>query len=337
MVSEAFEQRCAKLIANLGIAGEGAVLAVRPLAGGVASDIAVVSLPGREVCVKFALPKLKVAEDWRAPVHRNKAEYAWLAAAAASVPGNVPKLFGWSSADNGFAMEFLSGESVYLWKDALLRSAPDQGEAAAVASGLGRIHAASAAPGFDRSPFQNQDDFRALRLEPYLSFTAGKHPDIAPRLIALVDSLYAADSVLVHGDVSPKNILFRDGEPIILDAECATMGDPSFDLAFCLNHLILKALHLPASRNGLLASVLKFWSVYAPFVDWEDPGVLEARIAALLPALMLARVDGKSPVEYLSDDSRLHVRTLAVPLIARPVQSLPDLVGVIAEDCESRI
>lgn len=334
LVSEVFEKRCAKLIDNLGIAGEDEVLAVRPLVGGVASDIAVVSLPGREICVKFALAKLKVAEDWRAPVHRNKAEFAWLTAAAACVPENVPKLFGWSSDDNGFAMEFLTGETVYLWKDALLCSAPDRGEAEAVAAVLGRIHAASTASGFDRSPFQNRDDFRALRLEPYLSFTARKHPDLTPRLNELVTSLYDADAVLVHGDVSPKNILFRDDNPIILDAECATMGDPSFDLAFCLNHLLLKALHLPASRKALLASVLRFWFTYAPLVDWEDVAGLEARVTALLPALMLARVDGKSPVEYLSETNKARVRVLAAPLITRPVRRLADLISVIAEDCE---
>ncbi|WP_179953900.1 phosphotransferase family protein [Denitrobaculum tricleocarpae] len=331
-MSEPFDLRCAKLIANLGLAGEGEVLAVKPLTGGVASDIAVVSLPGREICVKFALPKLKVAEDWRAPVHRNKAEYAWLMAAAACAPENVPALYGWSPADNGFAMEYLTGESVYLWKDALLKSAPDQGEAEAVASVLGRIHAASTVPGFDQSPFRNRDDFYALRLEPYLNFTASKHPDLAPQLSGLVDSLYAADSVLVHGDVSPKNILFRNGTPIILDAECATMGDASFDLAFCLNHLILKALHLPASRRTLSASVLRFWARYEPEISWEDPTALEARVTALLPALMLARVDGKSPVEYLSEQERGRVRRLAIPLIAGPARNLTDLITVIDKD-----
>lgn len=331
---QAFEQRCAKLIANLGIAGADQVLAVKPLTGGVASDIAVVSLPGREICVKFALAKLKVADDWRAPVHRNKAEYAWLKAAAACAPENVPELYGWSAADNGFAMEYLGGHDVYLWKGALLASAPDQGEAQAVAAVLSRIHAASAAPGFDRTPFQNRDDFYALRLEPYLNFTAGKHPDLASKLSALVDSLYAAEAVLVHGDVSPKNILFRNGTPMILDAECATMGDPSFDVAFCLNHLILKALHLPAARQALLASALRFWEHYAPGVVWEDKAALEGRIAALLPALMLARIDGKSPVEYLSDQRRSQVRALAVPLITDPVRSLQDLVAAIDRDSE---
>ena len=79
--------------------------------------------------------------------------------------------------------------------------------------------------------------------------------------------LYRGDAVLLHGDLSPKNILFRDAAPILLDAECATMGDASFDPAFCLNHLILKAIHLPASRERLLSEVGKFWQTYENHIN----------------------------------------------------------------------
>src|SRR5690606_32428140 len=158
------------------------------------------------ICVKFALPRLKVAEDWRAPVHRNLAEYSWLSFAGTIAPLSVPRLLGISGSLHGFAMEYLTGADIYLWKTALLSEAPDRGEAGRVGDILGRIHTASAQPSFDRSPFFNRDDFRALRLEPYLTFTAGKHPDLAQNLTALADRLYNADIALVHGDVSPKNI-----------------------------------------------------------------------------------------------------------------------------------
>ena len=148
----------------------------------------------------------------------------------------------------------------------------------------------------------------------------------------LADKLYAAETVLVHGDVSPKNILFRAGRPIVLDAECATMGDASFDPAFCLNHLILKALHLPRARPALLAAVSRFWQAYSAHVDWEDPAALEERICRLIPALMLARVDGKSPVEYLDDAEKDMTRGLATRLIRAPEQTIPALVGGIGQE-----
>lgn len=326
MAESELAARARALVAELGLTAARVDLSVRPLTGGVASDIAVVTLPGREVCVKFALARLRVAADWRAPVHRNRAEYAWLSAAGAIVPGAVPQLFGWSAAQNGFAMEYLAGPDVRLWKAELLAGhVPPL--AAAVGDVLGRIHAASTAPGFDRTPFANAADFEALRIEPYLRFTATRHPALAGRLSALADGLARADTVLVHGDVSPKNILLRAQRPVLLDAECATMGDASFDPAFCLNHLILKAIHLPASRAALLSQARALWSAYAHHVIWEPAATLSARIAALVPALMLARVDGKSPVEYLSPEGQARVRALSMSLIAEPPGSVPALIA----------
>ena len=320
--------RAPLLLEDLGLARVSEAIAVRPLSGGVASDIAVVELSdGRTFCVKFALPRLKVAADWQAPVHRSRAEYHWLRIANIIAPGHVARPYGWSSALNGIAMEFVAGPDVTLWKRSLLSSAPEQGQAAAVGSVLGRIHAASARPDFDSAPFSNRDDFRALRIEPYLTFTATRHPDLAPQLIDMADALYTADKALVHGDVSPKNILFRGSDPILLDAECATMGDPAFDLAFCLNHLILKAVHLPQSEHDRLRGARELWQAYAPHVAWEVPAALEARVAALVPALMLARVDGKSPVEYLSEVDRDRVRALSRNMLRRPPMALGDLLA----------
>lgn len=327
-----FDQRCRVLVGELGLGQASDVTEIAPLTGGVASDIAMVALGERKVCVKFALPKLKVAADWHAPVHRNAAEYAWLKVAAEVMPDSAVRLYGRSETQHGFAMEFLDGADVYLWKSALLDEAADQKEAARVADMIGRIHAASAKAGFDTTPFQNRDDFHALRVEPYLIYTAGNHPDLEPQMSVLVSMLYESQQVLVHGDVSPKNILFRASGPVLLDAECATMGDASFDPAFCLNHLVLKAAHLPGSRDRLLGDVRRFWTSYAPHVNWEDVGTLEARICRLLPALMLARIDGKSPVEYLDETTRTKVRQIGISLIRDPSYRLADVAARLSTD-----
>lgn len=329
-MSATLDQRCRDLVVALGLGSAQDVTAVLPLTGGVASDIALIRVGDTRFCAKFALPKLKVAADWYAPVHRNKAEYAWLETAARIAPDGAVRLFGRSDSQNGFVMEFLEGDDVYLWKVALLDGAGTGDEAGTVGDLLGRIHAASTGRGFDRSPFQNRDDFKALRIEPYLTFTAERHPAVAAELGALSDMLYYGTQVLVHGDVSPKNILFRGGAPVILDAECATMGDASFDPSFCLNHLILKAIHLPATRPGLLASVARLWNAYTRHVAWEPIDALEARVCRLIPALMLARVDGKSPVEYLDDTEKALVRRLSIPLLRSPATRLEDLIGEIS-------
>lgn len=325
-MTQTLEQRCKDLIVDLGLGRIAEITSIVPLTGGVASDIARVAVGEAQYCVKFALPKLKVAADWRAPVHRNAAEYAWLQVAADILPQNAVQLFGRSDTAHGFAMEFVTGAGVYLWKARMLAGSAPKGEAAIVGDMIGRIHAASTAPAFNKAPFQNHDDFRALRIEPYLTFTASAHPEVAGQLNALAAMLYDSSAVLVHGDVSPKNILFRDGGAIVLDAECATMGDASFDTAFCLNHLVLKSVHIPETRRALLAEIGAFWSAYAPHVTWEPQAQLEGRVARLLPALMLARVDGKSPVEYLDEAERAQVRGLALSLIEQPASTLSAVV-----------
>ncbi|MDW4499732.1 aminoglycoside phosphotransferase family protein [Sulfitobacter sp. D35] len=325
------DSRCRALVADLGLGRPGDVRGVEPLTGGVASDIARFEMNGRNYCAKFALPKLKVEKDWHVPVHRSAAEYAWLQFAAQVSPESAVRLFGRSEEAHGFIMEFITGPEVYLWKAALLEEAPDRDEARQVGDLLGILHAASDCPEFDTRAFRNRDDFRAIRIEPYLTFTASVHPDLAEPLTSLADTLYEADEVLVHGDVSPKNILFRAAGPVFLDSECATMGDRSFDPAYCLNHLLLKAVHRPGSRGRLLNSVLVFRDAYMAHVDAGARGALETRITRLLPALMLARVDGKSPVEYLSEVNRARVRIMAIDLIRRPESRLDQLVTRIRD------
>ena len=123
----------------------------------------------------------------------------------------------------------------------------------------------------------------------------------------------------VHGDVSPKNILCGAAGPVFLDAECAWYGDPAFDLAFCLNHLLLKCLWTPPSTPAFLACFTSLHQAYAAIAG----GAIEGRAARLLPALLLARIDGKSPVEYVTADTQRDlVRRVAIPLITHPPGAL---------------
>ena len=167
--------------------------------------------------------------------------------------------------------------------------------------------------------------FHAIRLEPYFEATARRHSEIASPLLALSARTLARKVALVHGDVSPKNILVGPHGPVFLDAECAWFGDPAFDLAFCLNHLLLKCLWNPTAAPRLIEAFESLAAAYLECVEWESPAPLEERAARLLAALLLARVDGKSPVEYLSAADQKLVREVAVPLIGMPPRSLEEI------------
>jgi aminoglycoside phosphotransferase (APT) family kinase protein len=313
-------------IGRLGLAGAGKPPRMTPLTGGVSSDIWRVETGEGPVCIKRALPRLKVAADWQVPVVRSEYEVAWIETVGRIDPRAAPRLLASSAADGVFAMEFLDPQAYPQWKGALMAGHVDIAFAAAVGRRLVAIHAATAGDPAVEARFDSDEIFHAIRLEPYLEATARAHPAIADALSSLVTVTANTKRALVHGDVSPKNILTGPRGPVFLDAECAWYGDPAFDLAFCLNHLLLKCLYRPDIAADYLSCFDALSAAYRAGVDWEDAAAIEARVARLLPGLFLARVDGKSPVEYL-DDAAQHdcVRRVAIRFLERPASRLDEI------------
>jgi len=297
-----------------------------PLAGGVSSDIYRVDADGQTLCVKRALPKLKVAADWRVPVERNAFEAEWLRVAGSVVPSAAPRLLAEDPAAGAFAMEWLPPDRYPVWKLQLRDGVIDAETAARVGDVLGRLHAATAGQPDIAARFTTDALFRSIRLEPYLIATGRAHPDLGDRLAALAERTAATKRVLVHGDFSPKNLLIGPDGPVVLDAECAWYGDPAFDLAFVLNHLLLKGAWQPQWRQRYMDLFGALVDGYRRHVTWERWRAVEQRAATLLPALLLARVDGKSPVEYLADDTIRAVRGFA----RGQIESAPDTLNAIA-------
>ena len=314
-------------LTRMGLLAEGKHPPLTALEGGVSSDIVKLDLEIGPACVKRALPQLKVEADWRAPVQRNHYEVAWMRHAAEVVPDAVPALLGADEQASLFAMRYLEPSLYPVWKSELRDGVIEASTAAEVADRIGRIHGATAGRRDVARTFSTDDIFTAIRIEPYLLATADAHPDCRARLEHLAASLARSKHALVHGDLSPKNILVGPNGPVLLDAECAWYGDPAFDVAFCLNHLLLKCVWRPHWGCAYLESFHAFIETYRAGIGWEDGDALAARVAALLPALLLARIDGKSPVEYISDErDRERVRGIAKPLLQDPPPS-PEAVA----------
>jgi 5-methylthioribose kinase len=269
--------------------------------------------------VKKALPKLRVTQDWRVPTSRNASEVAWLQLASKIVPDAVPKILAHDAEAGLFAMEYLNASTHPVWKAQLYEGIVNLATAGEVGRRIGAIHSATAHDAELAHRFATDSLFHSIRLEPYLEATARVHQDLAEPLLALSHTTLTTHIALVHGDVSPKNILIGPRGPMFLDAECAWYGDPAFDLAFCLNHLLLKCLWTPHAASAFLAAFDRLTKTYLGMVDWEAVASLEERAARLLPGLLLARIDGKSPVEYVTNEaSKEQVRRVARPLISVP-------------------
>ena len=308
---------------RMGLLKDGQAFEISALTGGVSSLIVKVSTEEHSFCVKRALPQLKVAALWEAPVSRNRGEVAWLRYANRIIPGSVPQVLGEDEQDCIFAMAYLPSTQFPVWKQQLLDGVADSQTATRVADLLAKVHAASARDMALLSTFDHDEDFVAIRLSPYFLHTAQKHPECAAALHALVQQTLAHKHVLIHGDVSPKNILNGSNGPVLLDAECACLGDPAFDLAFVLTHLLLKCVYRPADTAAYLACFDALSERYLQQVDWEPAAELEARACALLAGMLLARVDGKSPVEYLTQpEQHDFIRGKTIAWLQQPVTRL---------------
>ncbi len=302
----------ASVLARLGVTSPGEAVDATPLTGSVSSDIVLVTTgSGRRFCVKRALPRLKVATLWEAPVGRNAAEARWIRTMAQWRPEAVPALIAEDPGRGLFVMDYLPADTHPVWKGELMAGHADVDFSRAVGATLVAIHGRSTGEPGLAAAFANETTFEPIRIEPYLRATARAHPDLAERLEALAERTLATRLALTHGDVSPKNILHGPGGPVFLDAECACWGDPAFDLAFCLTHLLLKGALREDRRERYLACFDALAGAYLGGVTWEARAAIEGRAADLVQAFLLARVDGRSPVEYLDEPRRDRVRRAA--------------------------
>ena len=264
------KQALAESLVAMGLLKPGGGFTATNLTGGVSCDVYKVAFPDAPpLVVKRALPKLRVTADWRAPPERSAAEVAWLRLAGRIDPTTAPEIAGEDHAHHMFAMRFLEPKDYPLWKAELRDGRIDVEFAALTGKKLARIHSETAGRPEIAARFDNGEQFFALRLDAYLLFTAGRHPDIAPKIEAVVDGIARARIALMQGDISPKNILVGKAGPVFLDAETACYGDPVFDLAFCVNHLLLKCVWHPEHRAKYLDSFTALNNAYLAGVTWE--------------------------------------------------------------------
>jgi len=293
-----------------------------PLTGGVSSEIYLVTDGDRRFVVKRALAKLKVAADWFADTSRNHSEQAYIRYVGSFRPDAMPAILG-SDAEAGlFVMEFLDG--FRNWKEVMLEGECEIELAWKAGQLLGEIHTRSWGDPEVLAEFDSIPNFDQLRIDPYLRATAAKHPSLEATILTEAERLMHSRECLIHGDFSPKNILFNDERLVPLDCEVACYADAAFDLSFFLNHLFLKSLYHAPKKLPFDTMIATARSAYSKANSAHAVSV-EARTAHLLPMLMLARVDGKSPVEYLDAEKQDLLRRFACEVIAKGSLNLDQL------------
>jgi aminoglycoside phosphotransferase (APT) family kinase protein len=303
---------------------------IRVLAGGVSNKTVWVQRASGEAWVlKQALPKLRVAVDWfssPARIQRETLGLRWLTklAPAETIPGFVFE----DPAQYILAMQAVP-EPHANWKQVLLSGDIRVDHVRQFGRLLAEIHSRSYAQRGELAPlFDDRSFFESLRVEPYYSYSAEQVPAAAPFIAALTEETRATRLTLVHGDYSPKNILVYRERLILLDHEVIHFGDPAFDIGFSMTHLLSKAHHLPNQRAVLADAAREYWRTYWSGVNttpWGDDA-FEARAVRHTVACLLARVSGRSQLEYFSGAEKSLQRSVVLGLMPHPPRQIPDLI-----------
>jgi 5-methylthioribose kinase len=314
---------------------EGGDVRVRELSGGVSNIVLRVDVSGRPpFVIKQCRERLRVAMEWLAPLDRIWTESATLGVLGGILPeGNVPRVLFEDRPNYLFAMTCAPDDAV-TWKSMLMEGRTDPEIAAALGTILGAIHAEGPTHPDLRGRLADTSLFEQLRVDPYYRTVARRHPDLAPRIEALIAAmdLPTDERTLVLGDFSPKNILVHDGGLVLLDFECAHAGDPAFDLGFFLTHLFLKQIRAIVVGGGddrrYIGLMHDLWSAYLRRRGLEPLAMDELihRANRHTAACCLARVDGKSPVEYLDSGGQALARAFALLALEVDPWSLYDML-----------
>ena len=330
-------------LADRGLWPRGAPMFVRELGGGVSNIVLLVEgkgADGEEIrwVVKQSLEKLRVQDDWRSQRSRIFREAEAIRALSPVLgQGAVPEVVHTDRENYLFIMTAAPPGSV-MWKEALLDGRVEMDVARRAGTLLAQMIISSQHDPSFRTGFGERTVFDQLRIDPYYRTTAARHPDVCPVIEKLIEDSWQIRTAVVHGDYSPKNLLVQDNHIFLIDYEVVHWGDPAFDAGFLLNHLFLKAFHQPRFRQLYFSAAREFWrellrgSEKAALEDFENMSLRH------LGALMLARIDGKSPVEYIRDEmTKERVRRFAKRLLLEGARQLEETLGAAQETLETML
>ena len=116
-----------------------------------------------------------------------------------------------------------------------------------------------------------------------------------------------------------------------IDFEVIHYGNPSFDSAFLLNHLILKSFHRPENASSYRRVAEVYWNALLQSIPQAAP-IFQSGTMEQLPLLLLARIDGKSPAEYIKDAAQKQcIRNFAKSLLENPADSVTQVFERLAK------
>jgi 5-methylthioribose kinase len=348
--------RLPEYLQTRGLLARGETCRVEALSGGVSNVVLRIEPEGRPAfVVKQSRERLQTKAPWFSRLDRIFRETAVMVTVRPLLPdGAIPRILDEDRENYAYAMQAVDASHV-VWKRELLAGQIRNEIAVRLAEYLSTIHGQTAGVPAIADQFADWEIFEQLRVDPFYRYVARQHPELSPRISGLIDEMSLNRVCLVHADFSPKNVLVVDQsstapgsevtatssqlEVTLIDFETGHYGDPAFDLGFFLSHLVLKGARSGADLGGYLRLVDVFWARYqqgiGPFAEMAglEPRELERRSVAHLAACALSRIDGTSPVDYLTDPAdRQAVREFGGLILRQSVARLAEATALL-QDC----
>ena len=308
------------------------IIKYKKLEGGVSSEVYHVKTYKNDYCIKKSLKKLLVKKNWISDTNRIKFEYLWLKHCQKILNKNIPRTYEFNNKGKYIVMEYLNSPKYKTLKQLYFKKIINLNTIKSISKHLYKIHSNSNNLKTKKIFEANNRNFYDLRIDPYFNEVGRVYPKYKKYIKNINKKYFENSTTLVHGDFSPKNILIGKNKIIYLDAECCNFGDPVFDLVFFTNHLLIKSIFFKHESKEFINSYRVFYREYLKNLSLKNYNSYIARIIKMTPIMLLARIDGKSPVEYIiSNKIKNTIRNKSFLLLDSKINSLNDIIKVINE------
>ena len=308
------------------------IIQYKKLTGGVSSEVYHVKTNKNNYCIKRSLKRLLVKKKWIANTNRIKFEYLWLKHCQNILKRNIPNTYEFNNKKKYIVMEYLKTSQYKTLKQLYFNKIININTIRSISKHLYKIHSNSNNYKTKKTFEGNYKNFYDLRLDPYFNEVGRVYPKYKGYIKKINENYIKHSNTLVHGDFSPKNILVGKNKIIYLDAECCNFGDPVFDLVFFTNHLLIKSIFFKDKSQEFIKLYISFYKEYLSNLSTKNFNSYIDRIIKMTPIMLLSRVDGKSPVEYINKVKIKNIiRKKSFLLLDSKISSLNDIIKVINE------
>ena len=285
---------------------------VEVLTGGVSNVVLAITTTTQKLVLKQALAELAVSEKWEADQRRAIVEANAIKLFNKLTPTQVPKLIFLDPERFVLVLERVPVGST-VWKSDLLAGVINPDIGLKLGATLASWHNYGEKNVEVKVKFIEDSLFEQLRIDPFYRFVAAKNPQIEVSIRKLINEIEGDTTTIVHGDFSPKNIMVSTNDDVyILDFEVTHVGNPVFDLAFLLAHLLCKFFRTDDRLHAKLLS-----NTATSFVkEYQGLRRISPSLTRHAALIALARVEGKSPVNYLSLDAQQKLQTHTKSILA---------------------